>query len=120
MKKVYISKQVIGWEDFTYEVPDDFEDYNSYCEIDSDNEISVEFHEDGYQTDEALREADFRYGLPLILGSAWEKDTADEIGALLIETGTPITSEVILNRTYIGYNGAISLLENIYSATVKK
>lgn len=29
MKKVYISKQVIGWEEFTYEVPDDFEDYNS-------------------------------------------------------------------------------------------
>ncbi len=93
---------------------------NYFYNIDSDNEISVEFHEDGYQADEALREADFRYGLPLILGSAWEKDTADEIGALLIETGTPITSEVILNRTYIGYNGAISLLENIYSATVKK
>ena len=29
MKKIIIEKQVIGWEDFIYEVPDDFEDYNS-------------------------------------------------------------------------------------------
>lgn len=29
MKKVYVQKQVIGWEEYTYEVPDDFEDYES-------------------------------------------------------------------------------------------
>lgn len=29
MKTIYVQKQVIGWEEFTYEVPDDFEDYNS-------------------------------------------------------------------------------------------
>lgn len=29
MKKIYVQRQVIGWEEFTYEVPDDFEDYKS-------------------------------------------------------------------------------------------
>lgn len=29
MKTVYVQRQVIGWEEFTYEVPDDFENYKS-------------------------------------------------------------------------------------------
>ena len=29
MKKVYIQKEVIGWEEYTYEVEDDFTDYDS-------------------------------------------------------------------------------------------
>ena len=29
MKEIFIEKQVIGWERFTYEVPDDFKDYDS-------------------------------------------------------------------------------------------
>ena len=29
MKKIYVRRQVIGWQEFTYEVPDDFEDYKS-------------------------------------------------------------------------------------------
>lgn len=29
MKKVYVQKQVIGWEQYTYVVPDDFNDYYS-------------------------------------------------------------------------------------------
>lgn len=29
MKEVHVLKQIIGWENYTYEVPDDFEDYKS-------------------------------------------------------------------------------------------
>ena len=29
MKTIYVQKQVIGWEEFTYEVSDDFDDYES-------------------------------------------------------------------------------------------
>jgi len=29
MKTIYVQRQVIGWEEFTYEVPDNFEDYKS-------------------------------------------------------------------------------------------
>ena len=29
MKTIYVQKQVIGWEEYRYEVPDDFKDYKS-------------------------------------------------------------------------------------------
>lgn len=29
MKTINVQKQVIGWEEYKYEVPDDFEDYKS-------------------------------------------------------------------------------------------
>jgi len=29
MKTIYVQKQVIGWDEYKYEVPDDFEDYKS-------------------------------------------------------------------------------------------
>lgn len=29
MKKIYVQKEVIGWEEYTFEVPDDFNDYDS-------------------------------------------------------------------------------------------
>ena len=29
MKTIYVQKQVIGWDEYVYEVPDDFEDYKS-------------------------------------------------------------------------------------------
>lgn len=45
MKKVYIQKQVIGWEEYTYEVPDDFEDYKSL--LDNQNWADWEYLVDG-------------------------------------------------------------------------
>ena len=45
MKKVYIQKQVIGWEEYTYEVPDDFEDYKSL--LDNQNWTDWEYLVDG-------------------------------------------------------------------------
>lgn len=27
MKKIYVQRQIIGWEEFTYEVDDNFQDY---------------------------------------------------------------------------------------------
>ena len=36
----------------------------------------------------------------------------------LLDVGTPATEEVVINRSYIGYRGALTLLEKIYTATV--
>ena len=44
MKRIFIEKQVIGWERFTYEVPDDFKDYDSLLfEDDRFNYIDWEY-----------------------------------------------------------------------------
>ena len=29
MKTIFVQKQVIGWEEYRFEVPDDFKDYES-------------------------------------------------------------------------------------------
>ena len=54
----------------------------------------------------------------MILGTTWEADVAAEKKGLLIEVGPPTTEEVAINKSYIGYRGAFTLLERIYTATV--
>lgn len=80
--------------------------------------VEPEFIEDGYLVEESLKNADFGSGIPLILGTTWETDVVKEKKGLLIEIGVPTTEEVVINKSYIGYRGALSLLERIYSATV--
>ena len=89
-----------------------------YAELSEGVSGNMEFIEDGYLIEKKLSEYDFGSGTPLILGSSWEQDVADEIGALLVEVGTIATEEVVLNRTYVGYTGALQFLEKIYSAAV--
>ena len=80
--------------------------------------VEPEFIEDGYLVEKSLRQTDFGSGVPLILGTTWEAEVAAEKGGLLIEVGPPTTEEVAINKTYIGYRGAFTLLERIYSAAV--
>jgi nitrogenase molybdenum-iron protein beta chain len=68
--------------------------------------------------EKSLSETDFGTSVPLILGSSWETDVAREKHGLLLEVGVPATEQVVVNRSYIGYRGALTLLEHIYSATV--
>lgn len=59
MKTVYVQKQVIGWEEYKYEVSDDFEDYKSleksidwvdyqYLEDSSEETGLVEIYDENY------------------------------------------------------------------------
>ncbi|MCG2729975.1 MAG: hydrogenase, partial [Acetobacterium sp.] len=78
-----------------------------------------EFIEDGYLIEQQVKNANYGSSVPLILGSSWESDVAKELNGLLIPISTPIVSEVVINRTYVGYKGALTLLEKIYSETVR-
>ncbi len=89
-----------------------------YHELSEGVSVEVEFEEDGYLVEQSLRKVDFGSGKPLILGSSWELDVAAEKKAILIEIGTPATEEVVLNRSFIGYKGAFTLLEKIYTKVV--
>lgn len=81
--------------------------------------LDVEFIEDGYLIEQRVKNVDYGSSVPLILGSSWESDVAKELNGLLIPISTPIVSEVVINRTYVGYTGALTLLEKIYSETVR-
>lgn len=50
----------------------------------------------------------------LLLGSGWERDLAKEIGADLLILSAPIAYRLILSCGYVGYNGGLRVIEDIY------
>lgn len=48
-----------------------------------------------------------------ILGSSYEKDLANKVGAKLLSVSYPILNRAILNRGYAGYNGGLHLVEDL-------
>ncbi|SET11071.1 nitrogenase molybdenum-iron protein beta chain [[Clostridium] polysaccharolyticum] len=91
-----------------------------YENISEDVSVEVQFIEDGYQVEQEIENADYGLGRPLIFGSSWDIDVAKKKKALFVEVSTPNNSEVVLNRSYIGYRGALTLLEKIYSEVVRE
>ena len=44
----------------------------------------------------------------------------EEIGAPLVEISYPATDEVVIARSYVGYRGALQLLERTYTSVVRQ
>lgn len=89
-----------------------------YRNIAEDVSTEVEFEEDGYVIQQKIREADFGHKPPIIFGTTWERDLAKELKAAIVEVGFPASYEVVLARSYIGYRGALTLLEKIYTTAI--
>nr|WP_294501736.1 nitrogenase component 1 [uncultured Rhodopila sp.] len=79
----------------------------------------VAFEVDGHLIHKAVRENDFAGWLPIVFGSTWEGEVARELRAPLVEIGYPCTDEVVLSRTYVGYRGALALIERTYTTVVR-
>lgn len=77
------------------------------------------FEQDGKCIHQLVRDVDFTGELPIVFGSTWEAALADEIGAPLVEIGYPCTDEVVLSRAYVGYRGALQLIERTYTTVVR-
>ncbi len=70
----------------------------------------VAFWVDGYQVKQALKDAD----IDCVIGSAWEKYMAEEVGIkLAFDVLTPTNRDVYLDRAYFGYQGMLNMLEII-------
>ena len=91
-----------------------------YEHLAEDVATTVEFVEDGYIVGEILLKTDFGHKPPIIFGTTWERDTAKALNGNIVEIGFPASYEVVLNKTYIGYRGALTLLENIFTAAISK
>jgi nitrogenase molybdenum-iron protein beta chain len=88
---------------------------------------SVYFDTDTSSVKKYLREVwprnrNSRYYDPLnptvIIGSAFERDLAQEFGFPLIPVTFPLTSRCVMNRAYAGFSGGLSLTEDIISYLV--
>ena len=77
-----------------------------------------------FETDGGIIQRDIKAKLgksrkALFLGSSWEKLLATETSNLYAFISLPLPETVILNRSYLGYNGGLNLLEEIYSNVFK-
>lgn len=89
-----------------------------YQNIAADVSASVGFEEDSYRIHQIMRNTSFGHKPPIIFGTTWERDLAKELKGAIVEVGFPSSYEVVLSRAYVGYRGALTLLEKIYTTTV--
>ncbi len=52
----------------------------------------------------------------LVIGSALEREAAEQLQAPLLPISFPIDNRLILTRGYAGYDGAVALLEDLGAA----
>jgi nitrogenase molybdenum-iron protein beta chain len=109
-----------GAQFITENPPEEYRDAirRQYQTIASDVATDVVFEEDSHYIHTAIRQTEFGHKPPIILGTTWERDLAKEMRSALVEVGFPASYELVLSRTYIGYRGALTLLEKIYTTVV--
>lgn len=85
-----------------------------FKDLNYDIEADVEFTVDGYQIHKEIEETDY-HGYPLILGSYWEKEIAEKTEAHFLNVSWPVNERLVMNGYYVGYDGGLRLIEDIYS-----
>ncbi|MDF2873623.1 MAG: nifK 1 [Sporomusa sp.] len=95
-------------EEYQSRIAAEFENFNDGITA------KVVFTNDGGAAHQDIRTIKFR-GRPLILGSAWDKALAQEINGYQLSVSMPISDRLALNRSYVGYEGGLRLVEDIYS-----
>jgi nitrogenase molybdenum-iron protein beta chain len=55
---------------------------------------------------------------PLILGSSWDLALAKQLRGHHLSIGLPVTDRLVLDRAYVGYQGGLRLIEDIYAAVL--
>jgi nitrogenase molybdenum-iron protein beta chain len=77
-------------------------------------EAEVSFETDGYKIHNEIKAHDY-HGYPLILGGYWEKEVAKQTNAHFLNVSWPVNERLIMNSYYVGYDGGLKLIEDIYS-----
>jgi nitrogenase molybdenum-iron protein beta chain len=77
-----------------------------------------------FEADGGLVQRDIRKKLgaskrALILGSGWEKFLAQETGNLYGFISLPLPETIIINQSFLGYDGGLNLVEEVYSDVFK-
>ena len=75
-------------------------------------QAALVFSEDAGEIDDLLSASQ----ADLILGSSLERSVADKLDATFLPISFPIANRLILNRSYAGYEGGLTLIEDLGSA----
>ena len=79
----------------------------------------VVFETDSWKIHKEIREHDY-HGYPLILGSYWEKEVAEDLSGHYLNISWPVQDKVVMDESYVGYQGGIKVIEDIYSIAVQR
>ncbi len=79
----------------------------------------VSFETDGYQIHEEIKNTDY-HGYPLIVGSSWEKKISQELAGHFLAISWPLNERLVINSSYVGYDGGLNFLEDIYSIVLTR
>ncbi|MDP4177310.1 MAG: nitrogenase component 1 [Bacillota bacterium] len=91
------------------------EDIKSYFkDLNYNIEADVSFITDGYKIHKEIQEIDY-HGYPLIIGSYWEKEVATKTNGHFLNVSWPVNERLVVNGYYVGYDGGLRLIEDIYS-----
>ncbi|MFL0194041.1 nitrogenase component 1 [Clostridium sp. WILCCON 0269] len=99
-------------------VPDKYKEniVNTFEGIDEEYKGKVFFENDGGAIENKIRKDVNVPRKTLILGSAWENKLSEDLYAPVVYISNPIFDKLIVNKTYVGYNGGLNLIEEIYSS----
>ncbi len=81
---------------------------------------ALEFHIDGWEIQRHMEEKVGKPGQTVILGSTWESDLAKRTDSILVHLSLPINDDIVVNRSFFGYNGGLRLIEEIYAGIFRK
>jgi nitrogenase molybdenum-iron protein beta chain len=90
-----------------------------FKELDYGIEADVSFETDRYPAHEAVKSGEY-LGYPLILGSAWEQRLKEETRAHFLGVSWPLNERLVINGSYVGYDGGLRFLENIYTVVLTR
>jgi nitrogenase molybdenum-iron protein beta chain len=88
-----------------------------YANFNDGIKANVRFSNDGGWIHEAIRNIQLR-GRPLILGSSWDKVLSKQVNGFHLSVSMPVGDRLVLNGSYAGYDGALKLIEDIYTEII--
>ena len=72
------------------------------------------FNTDGYAIHNDIEKMNFG-GHPMVFGSGWERFLAEKIDGHFLAISYPIEDKLIMNKTYVGYDGGLGFIGDFYS-----
>ncbi|MBR5416870.1 MAG: hydrogenase, partial [Clostridiales bacterium] len=82
-------------------------------------EAEVSFETDGFKIHEEIKNHDY-HGYPLVLGGYYEKEVTESLKGNFLNISWPVQDKVVFDSFYAGYEGAIRLIEDIYTVAVSR
>ena len=82
-------------------------------------EADVSFETDGFKIHNEIKEHDY-HGYPLVLGGYYDKEVTESLKGNFLNISWPVQDKVVFDRTYVGYEGGIRLIEDIYTVAVSR